>query len=93
SLVYLKRLPLDEIKIDKIFVSGIGINQDDEAIVETTLTLAKRLNLQSVAEGVETKEQRDYLIHNNCHYIQGYLYSRPLPANEIMTILMTDNAV
>mgnify|MGYP006116296575 FL=1 len=93
SLVYLKRLPLDVIKIDKSFVSGIGINQADEAIVETTLTLAKRLNLQSVAEGVETKEQRDYLIHNNCHYIQGYLYSRPLPANEIMTILMTDNAV
>ncbi len=88
SLSYLKQLPLDIIKIDRSFVSGIGINKADEAIVDTTLVLAKRLNMHCIAEGVETKEQLNYLVTKNCHYIQGYFYAKPVPAQEIMKILM-----
>lgn len=88
SLSYLKKLPLDIIKIDRSFVSGIGINDADEAIVDTTLVLAKRLNMYCIAEGVETIEQLDYLVAKKCHYIQGYLYSKPIPADEIMQNLL-----
>jgi diguanylate cyclase (GGDEF)-like protein len=90
SLSYLKKLPLDIIKIDRSFVSGIGINEADEAIVDTTLVLAKRLNMYCIAEGVETAEQLHYLVAKKCHYIQGYLYSKPVPANEIMQNLLLD---
>ena len=90
SLSYLKQLPLDIIKIDRSFVSGIEVNKADEAIVDTTLVLAKRLNMHCIAEGVETKEQLNYLVAKNCHYIQGYLYSRPVSAQEIMKMLMID---
>ncbi|PKI15788.1 GGDEF-domain containing protein [Colwellia sp. 12G3] len=88
SLSYLKQLPLDIIKIDRSFVSGIGINEADEAIVDTTLVLAKRLNMHCIAEGVETTEQLHYLVAKKCHYIQGYLYSKPIPADEIMQNLL-----
>ncbi|KGJ96798.1 EAL domain-containing protein [Colwellia psychrerythraea] len=88
SLSYLKKLPLDIIKIDRSFVSGIGINDADEAIVDTTLVLAKRLNMHCIAEGVETTEQLHYLVAKKCHYIQGYLYSKPISANEIMQNLL-----
>lgn len=90
SLSYLKKLPLDIIKIDRSFVSGIGINDADEAIVDTTLVLAKRLNMHCIAEGVETVEQLNYLVAKHCHYIQGYLYSKPRPANKIMENLLLD---
>ena len=72
SLSYLKQLPLDIIKIDRSFVSGIGIEKTDEAIVDATLVLAKSLNKYCIAEGVETKEQLNYLVDRQCHYIQGY---------------------
>jgi diguanylate cyclase (GGDEF)-like protein/PAS domain S-box-containing protein len=88
SLSYLKKLPLDIIKIDRSFVAGIGVNDADQAIVDTTLVLAKRLNMLCVAEGIETKEQLDYLVSKDCHYIQGYLYSKPVPADEIISLLM-----
>ncbi|PKG81329.1 GGDEF-domain containing protein [Colwellia sp. 75C3] len=88
SLSYLKKLPLDIIKIDRSFVSGIGINEADEAIVDTTLVLAKRLNMHCIAEGVETTEQLHYLVAKKCHYIQGYLYSKPISADEIMQNLL-----
>lgn len=83
SLSYLKRLPLDIIKIDRSFVSGIGIEKTDEAIVDATIVLAQRLNMHCIAEGVETREQLDYLTKRNCHYIQGYLYSKPVDAKTI----------
>ncbi|MCJ8318200.1 MAG: EAL domain-containing protein [Colwellia sp.] len=88
SLSYLKQLPLDIIKVDRSFVEGIGKNKADEAIVDTTLVLAKRLNMYCIAEGVETKEQLRYLVAKNCHYIQGYLYSKPLPGLDVMKMLM-----
>ncbi|MCI2282418.1 EAL domain-containing protein [Colwellia sp. MSW7] len=87
SLSYLKRLPLDIIKIDRSFISGIGIEKTDEAIVDATIVLAERLNMHCIAEGVETKEQLNYLVQRNCHYIQGYLYSKPLPAKAIADYL------
>ncbi|WP_040357472.1 EAL domain-containing protein [Colwellia piezophila] len=90
SLSYLKQLPLDIIKIDRSFVAGIGINDADEAIVDTTLVLAQRLNMHCIAEGVETTEQLHYLVAKKCHYIQGYLYSKPIPAEQIMHNLLLD---
>jgi len=92
SLSYLKQLPLDIIKIDRSFVAGIGINEADEAIVDTTLVLAQRLNMHCIAEGVETAEQLHYLVDKQCHYIQGYLYSKPISAAEIMKHLLLDKA-
>ena len=83
SLSYLKRLPLDIIKIDRLFISGIGVEKTDEAIVDATIVLAKRLNMHCIAEGVETKEQLAYLVKRHCHYIQGYLYSKPVDAKTI----------
>lgn len=89
SLSYLKRLPLDIIKIDRSFISGIGIEKTDEAIVDATIVLAERLNMHCIAEGVETREQFDYLTQRNCHFIQGYLYSKPLAAKNIYGYLNT----
>ena len=90
SLSNLKILPVDIIKINRSFVAGIGLNEADEAIVDTTLVLAQRLDMQCVATGVETKEQLAYLASKNCHYLQGYLCSRPVPAEDIMKTLMID---
>ena len=87
SLSYLKKLPLDIIKIDRSFVSGIGIEKTDEAIVEATLVLAKSLNMFCVAEGVETLEQLQYLVDRDCHHIQGFLYYKPLLAEELSTAI------
>jgi len=87
SLSYLKRLPLDIIKIDRAFISGIGVEKADEAIVDATIVLAKRLNMHCIAEGVETTEQLAYLTKRHCHYIQGYLYSKPIDAKTIGAFL------
>ncbi len=80
SLNYLKRLPIDAIKIDMSFVHGIGKDSDDEEIIKVIITLAKSLGLQSVAEGVETKEQISFLHKHKCDCLQGYYFCRPLPA-------------
>ena len=92
SLSYLKQLPLDIIKIDRTFISGIGIEKTDEAIVDATIVLAKRLNMHCIAEGVETAEQLVYLTERQCHYIQGYLYSKPVDA-ETISVFLTANTV
>jgi diguanylate cyclase len=78
SLSYLNQLPLDEIKIDRSFVGALDHNERDRAMVVTILNMANILKLNIVAEGVETAEQLDFLLHNDCHIFQGYLYSRPL---------------
>jgi len=90
SLSYLKKLPLDKLKIDQSFVRDIPEDEDDMAITKAIIALGKSLNLKLIAEGVETKEQKDFLVKNGCEQIQGYLYSRPIPTEEIEKLLQTN---
>jgi len=83
SLNYLRTLPLDKIKIDKSFVQDVLDDEDDATIVRTIIQLGKNLGMQVIAEGVETREQEAYIIAQGCHEGQGYLYSKPMPAEEI----------
>jgi diguanylate cyclase (GGDEF)-like protein/PAS domain S-box-containing protein len=87
SLAYLKRFPFDSVKIDQSFVRGIPESKDDEAIVEAIIAMAHSLQLKVVAEGVETKEQFDFLRTLGCDQIQGYYFSKPIPSNEIVMLL------
>jgi diguanylate cyclase (GGDEF)-like protein len=79
SLSYLKRLPVDTIKIDKSFIDDVPQGARDRALVEAILTLGRELGTAIVAEGVEQPQQRDWLVAHGCGYLQGYLFSRPLP--------------
>jgi diguanylate cyclase (GGDEF)-like protein len=78
SLAYLKRLPIGKLKIDRAFVKDLPGNEDDAAIASAIISMAHRLGLTVVAEGVETEAQRDFLAAQGCDCLQGYLYSRPL---------------
>jgi len=82
SLGYLKKYPIQAVKIDRSFVDGIDSDPDDAAIVESIISLAENLNLEVIAEGVETVEQRDFLARQNCRFVQGFYYSKPLPPAE-----------
>ncbi|WP_330216749.1 EAL domain-containing protein [Chrysiogenes arsenatis] len=84
SLNLLKRLPLDQLKIDQSFVRDLLSEKNDEAIIRTIITLGRNLNLQVIAEGVETEAQRDALLAMGCDRFQGYLFSRPLPEMELL---------
>jgi len=83
SLAYLKRLPVDKLKIDQSFVKGVPEDKEDAAIVKAIIALAKGLNLDIIAEGVETDVQKEFLRENGCIHIQGYYYREPIPADEI----------
>lgn len=88
SLSRLKTLPVDRIKIDMQFVRGIAKGNKDEAIAKTIIQLAKNLNLNVIAEGVETESQFDFFNKYQCDEIQGYYFYKPMPASEIESILM-----
>ena len=83
SLSYLKRFPLDLLKIDRSFIMGLPDDGDDAAIINAILAMARSLRLDVIAEGVETEQQKDYLLSQQCVGMQGYLFSRPLPGEEL----------
>ena len=101
SLSYLKRFPIDTIKIDRSFVTDLHKDTDDAAICAAILAMSQQLGLNVVAEGVETREQLEFLRLHECDHIQGYICSKPLPADEFFALLVkiagkaanSDNAV
>ena len=92
SLAYLKRFPVAKLKIDRVFVRDISTNPDDKRLVEVIITLAHSLDLKIVAEGVETEEQLQYLRSVGCDQIQGNIYSKPLPAEEMTRYLLENQS-
>jgi len=87
SLSYIKRLPIQAIKIDRAFVDDLPRDEDDAAIVQSILAMAKNLELRVVAEGVETAEQLEFLMRLGCTEFQGYYFSRPVPALDMKALL------
>jgi len=87
SLSYLKKLPINKLKIDQSFVKDLPDDEEDSAITKSVIALAKNLNLKIIAEGVETKEQKEFLVKNGCENIQGYFYAKPMPADEMEKFL------
>lgn len=87
SLAYLQRFPIDFLKIDQSFVHDLVINSDSSAIVRAIIAMAHNLQLKVVGEGVETAQQFDFLVENKCEEVQGYYFSRPLPAVEFASFL------
>ena len=89
SLSYLKRFPIDRLKIDKSFIRDITTDRDDAAMTTAIIALAHNLGLKVVAEGVETAEQRDFLINAGCDQAQGFFYAKPVDAAEFQRITST----
>jgi EAL domain-containing protein (putative c-di-GMP-specific phosphodiesterase class I) len=87
SLSYLKRLPIDLLKIDRSFIAGLSENADDRAICQAIVSMAASLELETVAEGVETEGQFECLRQIGCHEVQGFFFARPLTVNEFSDYL------
>ena len=87
SLAYLSALPMDQLKIDQSFVRNIGIKDKDAAIIRTIIDMARTLDMEVLAEGVETPVQRKYLLQHGCQLFQGFLFSRPVPIAEFNALL------
>jgi EAL domain-containing protein (putative c-di-GMP-specific phosphodiesterase class I) len=87
ALSYLKLFDIDYLKIDRSFVMNLTEDESDKALVKAIITMAHSLEIKTIAEGVETEAQRDILISFGCDYVQGYLYSRPVPVIEFGKLL------
>jgi EAL domain-containing protein (putative c-di-GMP-specific phosphodiesterase class I) len=86
-LNYLRRFPIDVLKIDKSFVQEVGESDDSTIIVEAIISLARALQLDTVAEGVETREQLDFLVERGCQVAQGFLFGQPMTAEDVKPFL------
>jgi EAL domain-containing protein (putative c-di-GMP-specific phosphodiesterase class I) len=87
NLSYVKRLPVDTLKIDRSYVDGLGNDAEDTAIVHATVAFAEALNLSVTAEGIENAEQLARLTEMGCELGQGYLFAKPLPSEEVPAFL------
>lgn len=90
SLIYLKNLPINTLKIDRYFIHNVATDPQKSAITKALIQMAHNLNLDVVAEGVETEAELAFLRQHNCNYMQGFLFSRPLPAAEFEKFLLTN---
>ena len=93
SMNYLKKFPLDALKIDRSFVMDLDTNTNDEAIIRAIVALSKGLGLTTIAEGVETETQRELLRNIGCDLMQGYLFSKPIPPEQAIAFLMTTDSI
>lgn len=84
----LKKLPINKLKIDQSFIHGLPEDEKDAALTKSIIALAHNLNLSVIAEGVETKEQKEFIVQNGCTSIQGYFYSRPIPTEQMQKFLL-----
>lgn len=87
SLSNLHYLPIDILKVDKCFIDDISSDRSSKSITEMIIMIGRKMGLIVLAEGVETQEQKDYLIKSNCHKMQGYLFSKPVPKKEVLKML------
>jgi EAL domain-containing protein (putative c-di-GMP-specific phosphodiesterase class I) len=87
SLSYLKRFPIDTLKIDRSFISDAMSSKGDQEIVKTIIAMARNLNIDAVAEGVETQEQKDFLASYGCNSMQGFFFAHPLPVEQFKDLL------
>jgi EAL domain-containing protein (putative c-di-GMP-specific phosphodiesterase class I) len=87
SLSVLKKLPINQLKIDQSFIRDISIDSDDAIIVQTIIAMANKLGMEVIAEGVETEEQRAFLERQGCSVIQGYLFGKPVPIEQFEQLL------
>lgn len=93
SMSYLRRFPIDTLKIDRSFVREVASNPDDAAIARAIIALAHSLQLNITAEGVETQEQLNYLETHGCHEVQGYYFSRPVAADALANLLRQEQSL
>ena len=87
SLSYLKKFPIDKLKIDRAFIKDIPKNNEDKEITKMIIGLCKILKIKVLAEGVETKEQKDFLLSSGCDLVQGYYYAKPLSVKDMLAYL------
>ena len=93
SLKYLKELPIDAIKIDRSFVKDIGVDRNDETIIEAMLSMANSLGMYCIAEGVETQQQLDFFTARECYFIQGYLLGKPMTAQDLLQKMQKEQSL
>ena len=93
SLSYLKRFPIDTLKIDRSFVADSMQNNDDREIIKTIISMARNLDIETVAEGVETKDQQEFLCDQGCRMMQGFFFGRPMPDKAFEELLKQNNSL